>query len=463
MHKNNHFHFVGINGIGMSGIAKILHKQGYIVSGCDLALPLTNVQELIDTGCKISNQHSSALCSDNSITVVVYSSDVPYDNPELVYARNRGIKTLQRAAILAQIMHNKFSIGIAGSHGKTTTSSMISHIFMQAQIDPTIIVGGIMHNIQNNARYGTGDYVVAETDESDRSHLLLPVKLAVLTNIDFEHANVYKNLQEVIDTFTQFVNQLPSDGRAIICIDDENIAKMNLKNNLHVITYGTKAIADIQAINIQLGADSSTFDIFDRHAQTTLGTIHINMPSIYNVLNATAATTTALQVGISFSVITQALASFQGIDRRFTYKGRMSNPAADIFDDYGHHPTEIYHTLITARRKTKNKLIVVFQPQRYSRTYHLWDEFIKVLNTAAIDHLIITDIYAANEPTIENITSQQLVEAIQSKNPSCMVQYIPYQSDLHNIKIAVLNKAGNDDLILLLGAGKVNKLAEQLL
>jgi UDP-N-acetylmuramate--alanine ligase len=463
MYKKSHFHFVGINGIGMSGIAKVLHKQGHIVSGCDLSCDTANIKELIDAHCNISNEHNSSLCHDASITTVVYTSDVPYNNPELVYARSKGIKTVQRAAVLAEIMRQKFSIGVAGSHGKTTTTSMIAHISIEAQIDPTIIVGGIMHNIKNNARYGIGKYVVAETDESDRSHLLLPTSLTVLTSVDYEHANVYKNLTEVVETFTQFLNQLPFYGKAIVCLDDLNIANMLPTVTSSIITYGTTNQADIQATNIQLHPNHSSFDIVDNRKKTVLGSIKIDMPSIYNVLNATAAIATALEIEISFATITQALQSFQGIDRRFSYKGTMKTPTAEIFDDYGHHPTEIYHSLITARRKTKNNLIVVFQPQRYTRTFHLWDEFIKVLQTADIDYLVITDIYSANEPAIENVTAQRLAQEIIEKNPSFTVHYVPFQADLQNIKNTILNIVADNDLILLLGAGKVNKLAEQLL
>jgi UDP-N-acetylmuramate--alanine ligase len=463
MNNKSHFHFVGINGIGMSGIAKILHKQGHIVSGCDLAHDTTNIQELIDAGCNISNQHSSAICDDDSISRVVYSSDVAYNNPELITARSKGIQTLQRAAVLAEIMREKFSIGVAGSHGKTTTSSMIAHILIEAQIDPTIVVGGIMHNTKNNAHYGTGNYLVAEVDESDRSHLLLPIKLAVLTNIDFEHANVYKNLLEVIETFTKFLNQIPGNGKAIVCVDDKNIMTMLPSITSSIITYGTINQADIQAINIQLYPDTSSFDVIDNRTQKILGSINIEMPSIYNVLNATAAITTALELAIPFSVITKALESFKGVDRRFTYKGVMESPTAEIFDDYGHHPTEIYHSLITARRKTKNKLIVVFQPQRYTRTFHLWNEFVTTFQTADIDALIITDIYTANEPAIEQVTAQRLVQEIIKSNPPFAVHYVPFQADLEEIKNTLLKIASNDDLILLLGAGKVNKLAEKLL
>jgi UDP-N-acetylmuramate--alanine ligase len=463
MYKQGHFHFVGINGIGMSGIAKILHKQGHIVSGCDLACDNANIQELIDANCKISNQHNSILCNDSSITTVVYSSDVPYNSQELVTARSKGIKTVQSAAILAEIMLTKFSIGVAGSHGKTTTTSMIAHILMHAQTDPTIVVGGIMHNMKNNARHGMGKYAVAETDESDRSHLLLPVSLAVLTSVDFEHANVYKNLDEVIETFKTYLNKLPFYGKAVVCLDDKNIAKMIPSIHSSIITYGTTNQTDIQAINIQLNPDNSSFDVLDNRTNTILGSITIEMPSIYNVLNATAALTIALELDIPFLTITQALQTFQGVDRRFTYKGTMQSPKAEIFDDYGHHPTEIYHSLITARRKTKNKLIVVFQPQRYTRTYHLWDEFVKTFQSADIDHLIITDIYSANEPVIDNVTSKRLADEIIQSNPKFKVHYVPFHANLQDIKDTLLNIVSDKDLVLLLGAGKVNKLAEKLL
>jgi UDP-N-acetylmuramate--alanine ligase len=466
MHTQSHFHFVGINGIGMSAIAKILHKQGHIVSGCDLACDLVNVQELVDAGCIISSQHDSAICHDPSITTIAYSSDVPHDAQELVNARSRGIATVQRAAVLAEIMRKKTgSIGVAGSHGKTTTTSIIGHILMQAELDPTIIVGGIMNNINNNARYGASHFLVAETDESDRSHLLLPVYIAVLTSIDFEHANTYKNLDEVVQTFRQFLDKIPSHGTAILCADDENIANMTIGFNTHQTTYGTKTWADFQIINIDLQADSSSFDIMMNRnwERQLLGRFTINLPSIYNVLNATAAIATVTTLQIPYETIKTALQSFQGVDRRFTLKGVMHNPVVEIYDDYGHHPTEIYHSLITARRKTKNKLVVVFQPQRYTRTFHLWKEFVDVFANSNIDHLIITDIYTANEPTIENVTAQNLVQAIKEKNPACNVSYVAYQAELHDIEKKVIKILSDDDLLLLLGAGKINKLADKLL
>jgi len=462
MYKKSHFHFVGINGIGMSGIAKILYKQGHIVSGCDLTHDMVNVQELIDNHCNISNHHNSSICNDSSIDTLVYSSDVSYNSQELVAARNREIKTVQRAAILAEIMRLKYAIGVAGSHGKTTTTAMIGHILTEANTDPTIVVGGVMNNMNNNSRYGLGKYAVAETDESDRSLLLLPVTLAVLTNIDFEHANIYKNLTEVADVFTTYLNKLPFYGKAIVCLDDHNISK-NLHNfTSDIITYGTTDKADIQAINIQLKADDSSFDIMNNTTKTVIGHFIMSMPSLYNVLNATAAIATCLELEIPVEKIQHALTSFQGVDRRFTLKGITSN-SIEIFDDYGHHPTEIYHSLITARRKSKNNLIVVFQPQRYSRTYHLWDEFVTTFHKSDINHLILTDIYAASETAIENITGQRLAEEIQKKSPQISVHFIPFHPDLHAIHDKVIEISSKNDLVLLLGAGKVNKIAEKLL
>lgn len=463
MYKKSHFHFVGINGIGMSGIAKILHGQGHTISGCDVAHVMNNIKELITNQCAISNHHNSIICNDPSIDTIVYSSDISYQSAELITARNKGIKTVQRAAVLAEIMKLKYSIGVAGSHGKTTTTAMISHILIQADTDPTIIVGGIMNNIDSNSRQGSGKYAVAEADESDRSLLLLPVSLAVLTNIDFEHVTTYKNLDEVSDVFTTYINNLPFYGKAIICIDDKNIQAAIPHLTSNIITYGITSQAMIQAINIQLFPDTSSFDIINNQNNQIIGHINITMPSVYNVLNATAAIAICLELEIPFACIKKALESFLGVDRRFTLKGTIHEMNVEIFDDYGHHPTEIYHSLITARRKCKNNLIVVFQPQRYSRTYHLWNEFIKTFATSDINHLILTDIYPASEMPIENVTSQQLAIDIQKVAPHLNIHFVPFHHSLDAIKEKVLTILSKNDVVLLLGAGKVNKLAEKLL
>jgi UDP-N-acetylmuramate--alanine ligase len=305
--------------------------------------------------------------------------------------------------------------------------------------------------------------MVAETDESDRSHLLLPSSLSILTNIDFEHANIYKNIEDVQQTFLTFLQKLPFYGKAILCIDDPNITTLIPQLTSSYLTYGTTNQADIQATHIQLHENSSLCTIIDHRHHITYKPITIPLPSIYNVLNATAAICTALEVGIPFETIAQAIETFQGVDRRFIFKGTIPTLNVDIFDDYGHHPTEIYHSLITARRKTKHKLIVVFQPQRYTRTYHLWDQFIQVFKDADIDHLIITDIYPSSEPAIEHITGKNLAQAIAQNHPQAVVHYIQYDAELKALSTYLTTIISPDDLILLLGAGKVNQLAEILL
>ena len=462
MQIKHHFHLIGINGIGMSGIAKILYKQGHVISGCDLAHTHNNIKELIQAGCSVSRHHGSSICHDLSISRVVYSSDIPYDHEELQRARSLNISIVPRAQILADIMLNKNGIAITGSHGKTTTSSMISHIFLQANLQPTIIIGGIMHSINNNALYGTGDHVIVEADESDKSHLLLKKHTAVVTNIDFEHVTTYKSLDEIRLTFLQFINQLPKTGIAIVCSDDENILKILPETSSAFFTYGTTDQADFQAINIVLKENDSYFEIFDQKNKIILGSIKLPMPGIYNVLNATAAIATALQHTIPFKIAAQALKLFEGIEQRFSYKGTLRHPRADVFDDYAHHPTEIYHCLMTARRKAKKKLIVIFQPQRYTRTYHLWNEFITVFKNADIDHLIITDIYAASEPVIENINALELVRQIKKNNQFKHIYYIPFDKKLDYIKKHLAEYIDGDDLILFLGAGKINVLIHTL-
>lgn len=458
-----HFHFVGINGIGMSAIAKILYKQGHTISGCDLACNLTNIEELVRAGCQISNHHNAKICHDRSITHYVYSSDVSYDTPELKNARNNGIATIPRAEALAYILNNKkYTLGVAGSHGKTTTTCIIGHIFLQAHLDPTIIVGGMMQNISNNAHHGNSDYIIAETDESDSSHLLLPINTAVLTTIDFEHANRYKNLEEVIDTFQQFLDKIPANGSIIACQDDINITGLIRDHTFsaRITTYGTNDQSDIRATHIQLSPTSSTFNI---QGICGLESITINIPGFHNVLNATAAIATALQFDIPTNIIQSALATFTGVDRRFTYKGCMQSPFVEIFDDYAHHPSEIYHALTTARHRTKGRLIVIFQPQRYTRTFHLWKEFVNLFAHEKIDHLIITDIYSAHEEPITNVTSEQLVNAIQTAQATCNVNYIAYTQNLDLIASATRAILQENDLLLLVGAGKVNQLAQILL
>ena len=456
--KKAHLHFMGIGGIGMSGIATILKYQGYIISGCDLDLDQHSIKNLQEIGCQIFQGNNSLECQRASIDVLVYSSAVKLDNPEIVAAQQRGIPTIARALMLAELMRTKFSVGIAGSHGKTTTTSLIGHILMEAQLDPTIIVGGHLKSISHNARLGAGDFLIAETDESDRSFLHLYCTLDIVTNIDLEHLETYKDLDDIKETFKTFLNHLPFYGKAIVCNDDENIRSLLPLPHVRCIKYGIDNPADIRGNNVQLHPDYSEFELY--YKEQLLGSVNLAMPGKHNVLNALAAIALSLELEIPFATIAKALETFKGVDRRFTYKGVYKG--AEIFDDYGHHPEEIKNTLLVARKRTRGKLIVAFQPHRYTRTQKLWHNFIEVLGTGSIDSLIITDIYPASENPIEGINSQKLVTELKQRYPELAVAYQPLTADFNLVKNQLDNTLKKDDLILFLGAGKINSIIKQL-
>ncbi len=457
--KKAHLHFIGIGGIGMSGIAKILNYQGYTISGCDLDLEQQSIVDLQQIGCHIYHGNNTLACHDSSIDIVVYSSAIKDQNPEIVAAQQRGIPTIPRALMLAELMRTKFSIAIAGAHGKTTTTSLISHILIEAQRDPTVIVGGHLKNISSNAQYGHGDFLVAEADESDRSLVHLQATLAVVTNIDLEHLDVYSDIEDIKATFKQFLNNLPFYGKAFICIENPHIQSLLPLPHLKTIKYGFNAtLADIYATHIMLHRDHATFDVY--HKSVYLGNIYSNMPGTHNILNCLAAIAIGLELEIEFPMIAKALASFKGIDRRFTFKGLFNN--AEIFDDYGHHPEEIKNTLQVARHRAQKKLIVAFQPHRYTRTQKLWQHFIDMFLESPIDHLIITDIYPSSEIPIDTINSVRFVQDLQRHKPSFSVTYVPLDADFSALKKEIAQRANPDDLILLQGAGKINKLAKYL-
>jgi len=459
--KKAHLHFVGIGGIGMSGIAQILRFQGYKISGCDLDLHQKSIKDLRTIGCDVYHGNNTKDCKNNDIDILVYSSAIKANNPEIISAQKKGIPTIPRALMLAELMRTKYSIAIAGSHGKTTTTSLISHILIESGIDPTVIIGGHLKNISTNARLGKGDFLVAEADESDRSLVHLQATLAVVTNIDLEHLETYRNLQDVKTTFKTFLNNLPFYGKAFLCVDDPNIQSILPMPHLKTIKYGlNKNLADFYAQEVQLNPDHSSFSVYKKGTPHPLGKIVINMPGKHNVLNCLAAISVAYDLGIDLETITQALKSFKGIERRFCYKGTFRG--AEIFDDYGHHPKEILNTLKVAKKRAKKKLIVAFQPHRYTRTHKLWDNFVETFANSSIDRLIITDIYAASENPIENISSQKLVAAIIAKNPSFPVEYSPYDDNLSEIQQQIKKHADEQDLILSLGAGKITYLAEKL-
>ncbi len=456
--KMPHIHFVGIGGIGMSGIATILKHQGYIISGCDLDMDQASIKQLRALGCTVHQGNNTPGCHDDSIDILVYSSAVKQNNPEIVAAQQRGIPTIPRALMLAELMRTKHSIAIAGAHGKTTTTSLISHILIEANMDPTVIIGGHLKNISTNARLGSGTFLIAEADESDRSFLQLQATLAIVTNIDLEHLETYTDLEDIKNTFKQFLNNLPFYGKAIVCIDDANVRSILPMPHVKTIRYGLTLDADIYATDVELNADHSTFTVWN--GQEKLGQALINMPGRHNVLNSLAAISLAHDLEIPFETIAHALRSFKGIERRFSHKGTYKG--ADIFDDYGHHPQEIMNALLVAKNRTKRKLTVVFQPHRYTRTNKLWNNFVETFANSSIDNLIITDIYPASEAPIENVTSKRLVEEIQQKNPALAVQYIPFSDDFEEIKKEVEKMIDKDDLLLLQGAGKINKLADKI-
>jgi len=457
--KTTHIHFIGIGGIGMSGIAQILHYKGYRVSGCDENSEQKSIHILQALGCTVHKGNNQPDCNDPSINVVVHSSAFSSDSPELNNAQQRGIPVIHRADMLAELMRTQWSIAVSGSHGKTTTSSLLAHILLEADFDPTIAIGGHLHSIDNNARLGNSEFFVAEADESDRSLLKLSPTIAIVTNIDLDHLETYHNQHDITHTMQAFLERVPFYGKAIVCIDDANIRSLLPLNNKPALTYGCSKKADWRITNLVEEVDSSTF-MLERN-QKKHGPITLSMPGKCNVLNAVAALIAAEEIGVPFAKIIKALASFAGIDRRFTFKGIYKG--AEIFDDYGHHPAEIKEALAIARKKTKGKLRVLFQPHRYSRTQMLWNEFLQMFLESDIDELIMTDIYPASEKPIKTITSQHFATELKKLNPLFTVTYQPLEKNYHSLLFHLSQTLLKNDLLILQGAGPANKLADQLI
>ena len=457
--KNTHIHFVGIGGIGMSSIAKILACQGYRISGCDTNLQQKSVLDLQALGCSIYQGNNHALCDDLSISTVVYTSEMNIQHPEIIRSQQRGIPAIARGVMLAELTRTKYTVAVAGSHGKTTTTSLIAHIFMEAKTDPTILVGGHLHSISSNAQYGSGDFLITETDESDRSLLYLYPTIGILTNIDREHLSLYKNLHEVTVTFRQFLEKIPFYGKAFVCFDDPQIRSLLPLNKVNIATYGTSPEAEWSYTNPVLEADKSHYTLL--HHGKIVGTITVNMPGKHNILNSIAALAASLEAGISFEIASKALATFTGVDRRFTLKGIFQG--AEVFDDYGHHPTEIECTMAVARNRAKNKVILVFQPHRYSRLTTLWKEFAQMLATSTAGEILITDIYSAGESPIPGFTSEKLIELALSFNPQAPLTYLPIDHNFTALYSHLSSITQSGDVIVLQGAGSINKIASYLI
>lgn len=473
--KQKHIHFIGIGGIGMSGIAEILCLQGHRISGCDTGTGSKILNHLEKIGCSLNHSHS--VDHIETADILVYSSAITPTNPELLAALKKGIPVIPRGIMLAELMRTKYGIVIAGAHGKTTTTSMIAHVLIEAHLDPTVIVGGILKNLSSHIKLGKSSWMIAESDESDRSFLYLNPTIAVVTNIDNEHLDTYKTLDGVKQAFKHFLERLPFYGKAILCGDDENIQSILPLPHIPIIKYGLHSDADIQGTIISLRKDGAEFEVraaknlLKDHLlpeeaschddRVTLGTINLHLLGKHNVLNALAAISLCIELDIPFAAIKKALESFQGIERRFEYKGAARG--ADIFDDYGHHPTEIYHTLLIAQQRANKRLHVIFQPHRFSRLSQLWDDFVQLFTSFDIDTLYITDIYAASEQPVENITSKRLAHEIEQHlaqyHKTTKVIYTPSTSRLAQ---DVYQTLAPGDLVITLGAGKINKIGEEI-
>lgn len=458
--KKSHIHCIGIGGIGVSGIALILAQRGFTVSGCDLDLQQESIYLLKKNHISVAQGHNTALCHTSTITHVVYSGDIKMHHPELQRAIHYSIPIITRAQMLAFLMNEYQSIAIAGSHGKTTTTALITHLLQVAHLNPTFVIGGHAQNMLTNAQQGTGPFFVAEADESDRSLLTLKPTYAVITNISKEHLETYSDIEDIYQTFTTFAYQVSPEGALIACLDNPIVEKIIETTVSTHITYGiAHTNAHIRATDITLFAHQSQFKIAGLQKPNMHVTLAI--PGKHNILNALAAAAVAHILNIDTEVIGHALSTFTGVDRRFTYRGTFFEQI-EIFDDYGHHPNEIMQTLQVAKKRAQGKLIVLFQPHRFSRTYHLWNEFIQVFSSELIDTLIVTDIFSKGETPIRGVSAEQLVHEIKQHRSSHSVYYVPLQQNFSDIKNVIKSIACPLDLLLLLGAGKIHKMIDYL-
>jgi UDP-N-acetylmuramate--alanine ligase len=451
--KNKHIHFVGIGGIGMSGIAEVLLNLGYQVSGSDLRESAIT-RRLAGMGGTISLGHDSSAVG--SADVVVTSSAVPADNPEVVAAREAGIPVIARAEMLAELMRlNKFGIAIAGSHGKTTTTSLVGWLLSQAGLDPTVIIGGKVNSYGgSNAKLGEGEFLVAEADESDGSFLRLAPVLEVVTNIDLEHLDYYLNIDEIKAAFLKFINKIPFYGTVFLCLDDANIADILPLIEKRVTTYGMTSQADFKARKVQGDGLSSTFEVFQQ--DKLLGSIHLPLAGRHNVYNALAAVCIGMELEIPFPVIASALETFTGVQRRQQIKGEKNNIL--VIDDYGHHPTEIRATLVSLKEAwPERRLLVIFQPHRYSRTARLLEEFHTAFHHA--DFLVLTDIYGAGEQPFAGVSGESLAEEIRQHGQ----KQVLYIDQLAGLAEQIVEIARPGDVILTLGAGNIWRSGEEIL
>ena len=444
-------HFVGIGGVGMSGIAEVLLNMGYRVTGSD-ARRSEAVERLERLGAKVFTGHQPSHLE--GAHVVVYSSAVARDNVEVQVARQRGIPVIPRAEMLAELMRLKYGIAIAGTHGKTTTTSIVATVLGAAGLDPTVVVGGRVHGLGANARLGQGEFLVAEADESDGSFLKLSPTIAVVTTVDAEHLDHYADLDAIRGAFLEFVAKVPFYGAAVLCLDEPNIQEMIPDIEKRVITYGLESGADVTARRLQFSGLSSQFEVL--HRGHVLGPATLQAPGRHNVLNSLAAVAVGLDLEVPFERIQAALAGFAGVQRRFQIKGEAQGVL--VVDDYGHHPAEVRATLAAAKAGFDRRVITVFQPHRYSRTLHLKREFLTAFYQS--DVLIVMDIYPAGEAPIPGVNARDLAEGIAAHGHR---EVIYMDGDREGIVRYLCESTRPGDLVLTLGAGDVGQLGMEFL
>ena len=455
MRRIQGIHFVGIGGAGMGGIAEVLVNLGYAVQGSDLKHnPVT--QRLTKLGAKVMIGHAAANVS--GADVVVVSTAVHADNPEVVEAKARRLPVVQRAEMLAELMRFRYAIAVAGTHGKTTTTSMVASLLAEGGLDPTFVIGGRLKSAGTNARLGTGKYLVAEADESDASFMHLQPMIAIVTNVDADHLATHGgDFEKLKQSFVDFLHNLPFYGLAVICADDHHAASLIPRIARPVITYGIESQADLRAVNIRREGMQSVFDVV-RSGRSPL-TVRVNLPGTHNVLNALAAIAVAMELDVGDGAIQAALASFQGIDRRLQQYGdvQTANGRVTVIDDYGHHPTEIAATLEAIRQGwAGRRVVLVFQPHRYTRTHDLLDDFARVLATA--DALIVTEVYSAGEAPIAGADGKAICRAIRSHK---RVEPV-YVEKVEQIADALRPIVQDGDVIVTMGAGSIGGVPSEL-
>jgi len=446
--QTHRIHFIGVGGSGMSGLAEVLLNMGYQVTGSDLkGSDVTD--RLVRLGGRVFIGHAAT--NVEGAQVVVYSSAVRRENPELVAARASGVPVIARADMLAELMRMKYGVAVGGSHGKTTTTSMVASVLSRGGLDPTIVVGGRLRAIGANAILGHGRFMVAEADESDGSFLRLAPAVTVVTNIDREHLDHYAGLPEILQAFVYFANRVPFYGVSVLCVDDPNVRAMVEQVSKRTCLYGTREEADVRAVDVTLRPDGARFGVVA--AGERLGDVTIHVPGRHNVLNALAAVAVGLELEVGFGHVAEALDQFRGVGRRFETRGEVDG--VRVVDDYGHHPTEVAATL-QAARQLGGRVLVIFQPHRYSRTAALREEFGRCFGDA--DRVWVLDVYAAGETPIEGASGASIAESARAQG----ARHVAYAAAMADAVAEAVADARPGDTILTLGAGDISRLGDDV-